>query len=44
MIIQPRMCEKLVIMQVVRQVKTMVSKENFKLVAQLKKMCQYFAP
>ena len=37
-------CEKLVIMQAVRQVKIMVSQENFKLVSQLKKTCQYFAP
>ena len=36
-------CEKLVIMQAVRQVKMMVSKENFKLVSQFQKMCQYFA-
>ena len=33
-------CEKLVI----KQVKIMVSKENFKLVSQFKKMCKYFAP
>jgi hypothetical protein len=32
-------------MQVVRQVKMMITKENFKLVSQLKqKRCQYFAP
>ena len=30
-------CEKLVIMQAVREVKMMVSKENFKLVSQFKK-------
>jgi hypothetical protein len=36
-------CEKLIIMQTVRQVKIMVSKENFKLLSQQKKTCQYCA-
>jgi hypothetical protein len=31
-------------MQAVRQVKMMVSKDNFKLVSQFLKTCQYFAP
>ena len=37
-------CEKLRIMQAVRQVKNMVSKETFNLVSQFKELCQYFAP
>ena len=37
-------CEKLVIMQVVRQVKIMVIKENFELVSQLKKNVSIICP